>query len=160
MKTNIKSKQEEYISKIKQLYSEIENWVERKSFVAQKGEIEINEEIPGRYKVPSLSIQDQEGKQVAELRPIGAWIVGAKGRVDLIGQFDQNNLVYMEAGGPHIATSISIGGEKTEEKAKPLFKGIDQTGWYWIEDKRRGRARLLNAELFMDLLSEVSDYGV
>jgi len=160
MKTNIKSKQEEYISKIKQLYSEIENWVERKSFVSQKGEVEINEEIPGRYKVPALSIQNQEGKQVAELRPIGAWIVGAKGRVDLIGLFDQNYLVYMEAGGSHIATSISIGGEKTEEKAKPLFKGIDQAGWYWIEDKRRGRARLLNAELFMDLLSEVSDYGV
>ena len=161
MKTNIGSKQKEYISKIEQLYSEIEKWIEQKSFVAQKGEVEINEEVPGRYKAPALSIQDQEGEQIAELRPVGAWIIGAEGRVDIVGLLDRNSLVYMKPGGPHISTSVTVAQEKTrKQQSKPLFKGVEQAGWYWIESKRRGRACLLTEQLFLDLLSEVSDYGV
>ena len=143
-----------------ELYGEVKKWIKEKNLVVQERDVEINEEVTGRYKAPGLYILDKHGRQIAELLPMGAWIIGAEGRVDIRGQLDRANLIYLQAGGPHIKTSVSDSSGKLEEGSWPLFKGIGQAGWYWIEDKLRGKARLIDGELFMELLSEVSDYGV
>ena len=161
METSIDSKQKEYISRVKKLYSRIEEWLQGKSLSARRGQSEVNEEAPGRYTVPTLTILDEKGKEIAELQPVGAWVIGAEGRVDIVGVLDRDTLVYMETGGPQVSTraSVTTTGQKIGEQSRPLFKGVERAGWYWIEDKRRGRAHLLNGRLFMDLVSEVSDYG-
>ena len=151
---------EQYIKWVKELYQEVKKWIKKENLLAQEKDVEINEEIPGRYKAPGLSIKDKDGKRIAELRPVGAWIIGAKGRIDIVGRLDQAHLVYMEPPGPCITTAISTAGEELEKKSRLLFQGVNLAGWYWIEDKRRGKAHLLDAKLFMELLAEVSDYGL
>jgi len=160
MSSDTKSKQEEYISKLKDLYSDVERWTEGSDLRITQGETELHEEAPGRYQVPTLTIWDAQGNKVAELAPVGAWIIGAEGRVDIAGLLDRNNLVYLRVGGPDIATKARGGETPPQEHSKPLFKGVKEPGWYWIEDKRLGRARPLSKQLFLDLLSEVSDHGV
>lgn len=149
---------EEYLTEIQQLYLEIRKWFADTPLLINEEEMEINEEASGAYKAIKLLIQDQEKREIAELRPVGAWIIGAKGAIDIIGQVDKESLVYMKKGGAEISSSISAGKEILESRSRPLFKGIDRDGWYWIEDKRRGRAHLIDAEIFKDLISEVSDY--
>jgi hypothetical protein len=39
-----------------------------------------------------------------------------------------------------------------------MYKGIDEDGWYWIEDSYRNKAHLINQTIFLELLTLVSDY--
>ncbi len=160
MGTKADIRKQKYIAWLKELHDEVKKWIKKEKLVAQEKDVEINEEIPGRYQAPSLSIQDKSGKEIAELRPVGAWIIGAEGRVDVIGRLDQIHLVYLEPPGPGISVVVSDDGGKIERNSRILFQGVENPGWYWIEDKPRGKAHLINGELFMDLLSEVSDYGI
>jgi hypothetical protein len=160
METKMDLEKQRYIERLKDLYQEVEKWIKQKGLVAKEQDIEINEEVPGRYKAPALTIQSEHGEQVAELLPIGAWIIGAEGRVDLIGKLDRTNLVFLQMGGPVVKKSLRDSIGKVEEVSRPLFKGVSQAGWYWIGESRRGRAHPLTKELFLDLLSEVSDYDV
>jgi hypothetical protein len=159
MRSSTKSKQDEYISKLEALYSDVVEWIKDTDLHVSCGQIEIREEIPGSYDAPTLEITNVQGKKVADLLPVGAWIIGAEGRVDLVGLLDRNNLVYLREGGPHIKTIESAGPGEAEEWSKPLFRGVSRPGWYWIEDRRLGRARPVTKQLFLDLLAEVSDHG-
>ncbi|MBN1974360.1 MAG: hypothetical protein JW787_12025 [Sedimentisphaerales bacterium] len=158
METKVDQRKQKYIIRVKDLYDQVKKWIKAKKLIAKEKEVELNEEMSGIYKVPGLLIEDKEGKKIAELQPAGAWIIGAEGRVDIIGIIDRAYLVYLQIEGPHMKMSVSSSAEKVEEISRPLFKGVDQPGWYWIENKPRGKARLVDSELFIDLLSEVSDY--
>ena len=43
-------------------------------------------------------------------------------------------------------------------KNRPMYKGIDEDAWYWIEDSYRNKAHLINQTIFLELLTLVSDY--
>jgi hypothetical protein len=126
----------------------------------QEEEMVIHEKAPGKYTVNKLIILDDNDNRIAELVPIGAWIIGASGRVDLIGKLDRVTIVDLEKGGPTLTTSITEGGKQEENKTRYLYKGVDHEGWYWIENTRLGRIYALDQKLFFDLLAEVSDYEV
>jgi len=160
METKTDLKKQSYIGWLKELYQEVKTWIKQKDLVTEERDIEINEEVPGRYAAPELTIYDKHKKQVVELVPVGAWIIGAEGRVDIIGKLDRANLVYLQPGGSHVRNSLYDSNGKTEQVSRPLFKGVDRAGWYWIGESRRARAHPLTKELFLDLLSEVSDYDV
>jgi hypothetical protein len=49
-------------------------------------------------------------------------------------------------------------GAAHDEHSRPLFSGVVEDGWYWIEDPHFRKARRVDRELFVDLLQEVSDY--
>jgi hypothetical protein len=89
--------------------------------------------------------------------PVGAWVIGARGRADLIGKLDKVILVSLEEGGSAKTNTITCGDRK-ETSINKFYKGIEEAGWYWIEDRRRGRAHKIDKEVFYDLLTEVSDY--
>lgn len=160
MKSSTKSRQDEYTSRLNALYSEVQKWIENTGLGVLQKTIKLNEEIPGRYEVPTLTISDAQGKKVADLLPVGAWIIGAEGRVDLVGTVDREALVYMAEGGPQITTKEEEGGRTEQTRSIPLFRGVEEAGWYWIERWRPSRARRLTGQLFVDLLSEVSDYDI
>lgn len=145
MKSSVKSRQQEYISRLGELYSAIEKWIKQTDLRASRSTMDLDEEDLGRYEAPTLTIQDATGKTVADLRPVGAQIVGAEGRVDIVGRLDRGNLLYVTP---------------EKGKSKRLFKGIEDAGWYWIGETRLGRAYPVTKQLFLDLLSEVSDYDV
>ena len=182
MKSRTKSRQEEYVTRLNELYSVVESWIENANVrhasrgVTTKGQpsggsplpglrasrsvMELHEEVPGHYEAPMLTIHDSQGKKVGDMLPVGAWIIGAEGRVDLVGSLGRESLMYMAEGGPRFTTKVGNGGKTEGEHSTPLFRGVEEAGWYWIERWRPSRARRLEEELFMDLLSEVSDYDV
>lgn len=149
-----------YLSDIKSLYQEISKWIHNTALKMREEEMVIHEKASGEYTVKKLIILDDNDNRIAELVPVGAWIIGAKGRVDLIGKLDEVIIIDLEKGGPTLTTSITEEGKKEENKTKYLYKGVDQEGWYWIENTRLGRLYALDQQLFFELLAEVSDYEV
>lgn len=147
----------DFLKHITELYENIENWLDRKIFNIIHEDIELNEEACGVYKVSKLVVKNQEGITIADIVPVGAWVIGANGRVDLLGKYDSVIIVYFEKGGPSITTTISSGGHTTTSETR-FYKGIEEAGWYWVEDRRRGKAHKINREMFYELLAEVSDY--
>lgn len=158
METKVDLKKQQYIEWLKELYGQVKKWIETKKLVVKEKEVNLNEELLGQYKAPGLLIKDKKGKKIAELQPVGAQIIGAKGRVDLNGKLDQMRLVYLEPPGPGISITEKLTGEEPQRPSRPLFRGVDRPGWYWIESARLSRAREVTEELFIDMLMEVSDY--
>lgn len=151
------AKKKEYLSRLETLYSNVEKWLP-KEYTVKKSDIELNEETPGRYNAPVLEILDKTKTKIAELRPVGAWVIGAEGLVELVGKFDRQRFVFLEAGGPTISVTEIVGDQKTKVQ-KSLFKNVINAGWYWIEDSKRSKAALVDKEVFIDLVAEVSNYA-
>ena len=146
-----------FVDSVNSLFNEIETWIASTKLKGSRHEIEISEEASGKYKVVKLILVDEGGKKVAELTPVGTFIIGGSGRIDLNGSIDKAIIVSLEVGDPSMATSVTVGGQ-TETGTNSFYQGIDKQGWYWIEDKRRGKANFFTKELFIELLREVSDY--
>jgi hypothetical protein len=150
------SRVREYLAAVESLYVDVERWVAGFA-VVERRTTTLNEQA-GRYDAVSLSIHPRSAEQTAavELRPIGASIIGARGRVDLIGRLGSRTFVYLPKGGPTFHSSVSSEGKVLESRATPVLRGVDRDGWYWIEDARRGRALPVEETLFLELLIVVS----
>lgn len=155
---SVLKKRDDFLNALKQIFSDIEKWAKESGLKTKKEKLSIIEEQIGPYDAPCLKLLDKSNKEIAVLRPVGAFIIGASGRFDIEGRFGKETIVLMGKGGPIFETTI-LQKENILEKSKaPLFKGIDRDGWYWIESKKLGRARLFDKELFLDLIREISDY--
>jgi hypothetical protein len=158
MEPQVDLKKQQYIRWINELYGQVKKWVETKNLVTKEKEVELNEELLGQYKAPGLLIEEKKGKKIAELKPVGAQIIGAEGRVDVVGKVDKMHLIYLEPPGPGLSTTEKVSGEEPQRPSRPLFRGVNRPGWYWIESARLGRAKPVTEEMFLDMLAEVSDY--
>ncbi len=151
----------EYSDNISVFYAMVAEWLNDKSLFCKEKDYNINEKVSGEYTAKKLVIFKDGSNQIAEICPVGAWIIGANGRIDLIGDFDQQILIYLKKD-LKIKTSITISTDEEQyevsENSYSPYKEVGQDGWYWIEDKRLGKTHAVNKELFLDLLAEVSDY--
>jgi hypothetical protein len=91
----------EWIDAVEQLYRNITGEllaedIEKGLVTVSRGAKEIKEEYLGRYRVPEL-ILDISG-QTVRFSPKGRNIIGAKGRVDLVGELDAMTLILEPAG--------------------------------------------------------------
>ena len=138
---------ETYLNNVEALYSSIRAWSSEKKFSFKESEHQLNEERFGLYKTTKMGINLLEKNiRLGELCPVSASVLGADGRVDLIGDFDQLIFLYLMP-------------EKTDGTVKEVpYKGVKQNGWYWIEDYRRAKAHLIEKDLFFELLEVVSDH--
>jgi len=157
MTENAAGKVSSFIESVDKLFTEIELWIASTNLKGVWQEIEITEEASGRYIVKKLTLEDEKGKKIAEFLPVGTFIIGGNGRIDLVGTIDKAIIVNLETGGPSMITTMTA-GDYTETRATSFYIGIDQQGWYWIEDRKRGKANLFTKDLFVELLREVSDY--
>ncbi len=152
---------DEYLDNVSKCYAMVEEWLNGKFLSSKQVEYVVYEEASGKYETKKLLVYKNENNQIAELLPVGAWVIGANGRIDLIGNFDQQILVYLKKDIKiKASTTTSIGDEEHQEASKnsrSLYKGFEKAGWYWIEDNKLGKAHALNKDLFFDLLSEVAD---
>ncbi len=122
---NKKSKKEFDIYKknIDILFKNIEKWLKPSKLKISRSKIEINEEAAGKYKIDKLKINDNNKKNVADVVPIAAWVIGANGRVDLVGKYDRTILVNLEK--DKSENSIS----ETNKKESTLYNSINKSGW-------------------------------
>ncbi len=151
----------EYLNNISEFYTMVTKWLKDKSLFCEETYYNINEKVSGEYTIKKLAVFKDADNKIAEICPVGAWIIGANGRVDLIGDFNQQILIYLKKD-LKTKTSRTVSADEEQhdvsEKNYSVYKGFGRAGWYWIEDRRLGKAHAVNKELFFDLLAEVSDY--
>ena len=157
MNENAAGKVSSFVDSVDRLFAEIESWIASTNLKGIQQEIEISEEASGKYKVNKLTLQDEDGKKIAEFLPVGTFIIGGNGRIDLNGTIDKAIIVNLKTGGPSMTTTTAV-GDHAETRTTSFYEGINQQGWYWIEDRRRGKANFFTKDLFVELLREVSDY--
>ncbi len=142
--------------RISDLYRRVGEWIAGSSLKTERHDHWVTEAPYGSYNIPKLELIRGDGSHLASLVPMGAEVIAAEGRIELIGTRERQPLLYFAAGGPHINVTVD-GGAKPAHISHPVFRGVTSEGWYWLEDVRLGRARPLDATLFKDLLRTVSD---
>src|SRR5216683_1999689 len=145
-----------YQKRLDQLFKQIREWLKGTGIRLKETQISIDEGFPNSYKAKALDLLDG-GRLIAKVTPAGFRIIGAEGRVDLVGTLDTQSMVYLINGGPTV--TAAAGSDGIVHK-RPLYSGVKGSGWYWIENARLGRAKRLTRQLFRDLVKEVSDYRV
>jgi hypothetical protein len=131
-------------------------WCTEQDLTVLDDAVELNEQGMPKYPAPSLHIS-KHGVSLAKIVPLGAAIIGAQGRIDLIGHVARHAFPFHVGKGPGISIRATVDGKTTSEAARPMLSGIDGDDWYWIEAKIR-RAKRVDESLFLDLLTDVSDY--
>lgn len=114
-----------------QFYSMVDGflqpYVESNKIEIQKADIGLQEEYIGAYTVSKLTIRLGENEII--LKPIGTNLIGAKGRVDMLGPKGQVKFVLVpkESSGPKITVQTWIEGEEPPQKSKqPVI-----SEWAW-----------------------------
>ena len=148
-----------YLKAVQELYALIENWLKDTDLNSLREVMELTEARPGKYQTQTLIIKDPDKNTVARLKPVGAWIIGADGRVDIEGLAPPEVLLFWEKGAPEIKTPPNgKNGSKTLRVSR-LFRGADKPGWYWLDNVRLGTAKPLDdKQLFLDIIRTVSVY--
>ena len=100
-KVDWKERKQKWLNSVTKLYSDINEWLE--PFKAQKlinveksKVIKITEEYIGTYEIPRLDIY--VGNEIVSLTPKGTLILGANGRIDMIGPKAEIMLIEPEWG--------------------------------------------------------------
>ncbi len=115
------AKRDEWLEYLSKFYEKVEyflkEYLDEKKLTRDYTEKTIFEEYIGSYSAKVLNIE--LGSHRLELEPVGTNIIGAKGRVDLIGANGTVKflLVNKKSSGPKIKLNVWIEGEKTPEKA-------------------------------------------
>jgi hypothetical protein len=158
MDQNIDGEVEFFIDAVNSLFTEIQSWLAQTNLEGMQEETEISEEASGTYALKKMALEDKGKKKIAEFLPIGAFVIGGDGRVDMVGRIDKAILVHL--GKDASMKTQMMDGDSIETTTVPFFEGVERPGWYWIENGKRGKANFFNRELFIELLREVSDYEI
>ncbi len=147
---------EVYLQRVDQLYAQIAHWVAADGYRAVRDILTVREARHGRYQAPLLRIQSLAGEELARCEPYGASILGAWGRVDVLGWRSRRKLVYLTAGGPTLTMRLGLGGPAGVPEGRAMLRDVATDGWYWLAPPPTAPARLLDDALFRQLLRDVS----
>ncbi|MGX7001529.1 hypothetical protein [Caballeronia sp. KNU42] len=146
----------EYVERVTSFLGAVSGWCREHGLTVERDTITLNEELMAQYDAPSLYIT-KDGVSLAKILPVGSKIIGAHGRVDLIGRVTRHAFLFYVGNGPAFSTRTIAGGKTTASSSTPMLSGVDGDGWYWIEARVR-RPKRVDESLFLDLLTDVSDY--
>ena len=108
MDEKVAGKVKAFVDSTNNLFSEIESWIAQTKLKGTRQETNISEEASGEYKDHRLTLTDEGGKMIAELVPVGTFIIGGNGRIDLKGTIDKAIIVNLGVGGPSMTTTITV----------------------------------------------------
>ncbi|SOE94977.1 hypothetical protein SAMN05414139_07825 [Burkholderia sp. D7] len=146
-----------YVERVSAFLAQARAWCTERDLNVSGDSVELNEEHLPKYLAPTLHVSTKDGVTVARLVPRGSAIIGAHGRIDLIGHVTRHAFLFQIGKGPTISMKAIIHGKTTSESSRPMLSGVDGDGWYWMETAI-GRAKHVDESLFMDLLTDASDY--
>lgn len=148
-------KKQFYLQHVNQFYDHVKNWLQDKSqnnqLIVEKTPVEIYEKALGTYNTKMLSIQTPDKDVAIDMKPIGACAVLAEGMIELESWLGKEHIVYMPSGGPMFT--------EPSGSEQPIYRGITEEGWYWIESSRRTKAYKMDKELLLELMTMVSDHA-
>ena len=147
----------EWQANLERLYRIIESFLQE--FISQRKislkyqSTQLREELLGEYSVRSMEIEI--GPTSVRLEPIGTYLIGVKGRVDMIGTKGTTRLVLVdrESTGPKIVVRINPPAGK--EVRSPPVRAPEWT-WKIVTNGTRIRYQELTAESFYASLMDVS----
>jgi virulence-associated protein VapD len=149
-----------YAERLNALYNNIETWLDNTQYRFERGSIDLEQQNIGKYAAPTLSITNTLiGERIAELKPDGALIIAAEGRVEIIGDIDSIYLLYLVSeSGIDVGISTKVGNEPETTERKPwnVFRGFQTEGWYFTEIPRLAMVKPINKDLFHAILAGVS----
>lgn len=147
-----------YKERVTAFMTQARAWCEARQLKIEEIPTDIFEEGLDSYRADGLRILSPSGERLAELLPSGSAIIGAQGRINLIGSLARHAFLYQTGKGPAIQVSVTTAtGAPSTDSPTPLYRGVDGDGWYWFESSMR-KAVQVDESRFLDLLSDVSDY--
>jgi hypothetical protein len=151
-------KRDLFVERVDKLISSMQEWVKDTGLKARASTITIEETVLGEYSIKVIEFNDKEGKIVAKVIPVGAYVIAAEGRVDIKGYLRKESVVFLTQGVSGIFTKVAGEVIDSSQNYSGCHSVITSEGWYWLEDKGLRKAYLLDRKLFLELITRVSDY--
>ena len=129
---NWENEREEWLRRLNELYETIESflskYIESGAIKRHYREITLNEENIGSYTTGQMILRI--GRQEITLTPVGTLLIGAKGRVDVVGPAGQTRFVLVNswASRPQIKVTVSIGGKPDSQLQE---RSAEEIEWVW-----------------------------
>jgi hypothetical protein len=118
-----------WLSDLRELYSKVESllakYISTGEIAYEYRDHNLNEENIGAYMAPMMILRI--GRQKITLTPVGTLLIGARGRVDVVGPAGSTRFMLVNRAATKIAfrvTVVSPGAPKKEEEAKEIH-------WAW-----------------------------
>jgi len=124
-KLDIEKEKAMWLEKLNQLYSlvkeSLSEYITDGSIELEFSDIALTEELLGTYIVQEARIA--VGQQIVKLKPLGTFLIGARGRVDMIGPRGTTRFTIVPPGAraPQVRVTIVLPGETapTPEPIEP-----------------------------------------
>lgn len=150
----------EWLTHLRKLYAAIESFLEEyikdQRITLRYREVELNEENIGSYIASQMILTI--GRQEIVLKPVGTLLIGAKGRVDIIGPAGRTRLMLVdsEASEPTVRVTVSIRGKTDLPPEEPPPKTI-RWAWKIVTSPPAIRFLELTQESFLRAVIEVAN---
>lgn len=107
----------------------LDAYVKRGDVAINRVPIGLHEEQLGSYTADQLDIV--LGRQVVRLKPIGTYLIGARGRVDMVGPRGSARFVVVPPASekPNFSVTVSVAGENNKSTPEP--KRVPPEEWVW-----------------------------
>lgn len=146
--------QEEYLKLVRFFFEQVKSWLPDDWEAVALPERTIQDST-GEYRAGMMSIRKKGVPEpddfIADIFPMGATPLLGKGLLEISGPFGEEKLIYF-------CRDTIPRVEYQEGKIRPLYRGVEQDGWYWLESSMSNRALLVDQKHFFDLVRLVSFY--
>jgi hypothetical protein len=151
---DIEKEKKEWLNKLKILFEKIESFISDigiEKIEYEMNDIILNEEFFHTYQVKKMDLIISNSQ--VSIRPIARFVIGAAGRVDIVGSNATAKLVLIpeRAKEPVIKVTTNFDNDAKEEENKVSEKKI----WKIVSTKPRINYVELNVDTFSDVLLEV-----
>lgn len=137
------------------IFSYLREYIDRGQIVVQQAPVTLFEEGVGEYSTKAATLF--LGKKQIEFEPIGTNLIGAKGRIDMIGPNGKVKFVLVDktASSPEFVVEISVDGEVPSKRAQEDVR----REWVWKISTPPPRIGYfeLNEESFFEAMMEVAN---
>jgi hypothetical protein len=136
----------------------LDEYVQTGAVQILKGNVELNEEQIGSYRAPQMTVTI--GSKAVRLEPVGTFIIGARGRVDVVGpQGRSARLMLMDSEVKRVSDLIKVSVFTGPPPPPPPPKDPSTIHWVWRIMKRAPQMEIIevNKETFLNLLAEIAN---
>lgn len=147
----------EWEQQLDRFYNAVEaflhSYIEEGKVRLHYGKKQLHEELLGNYQVKSLVIEI--GSNRICLDPVGMFLIGAKGRVDMIGSYGTVKFVLVPQDSSEPKISVKIRSEKEDPPPEDHLNPIAQWDWKIATPPPNIKYVELREESFKDAIMEV-----
>ena len=147
-----------WLQELDELYARMEEhlrpYTQAGEIQIERTSIQLREEYLGTYRADKLTFSIGREKIVA--KPIGASVIGARGRVDLSGPRRTLKILLLDKGGPVLTTTIEHGGVAEVSSHRMVRGNVDKAGWYIESPPPESIVYAFGEDSFRDAIMEVS----